>query len=177
MELTERGADGVSALGKDRGHRSRAAREDRDGQARYSVHKATDGHTIRKQGGTVELIYFTPDKFRGEFLFAPKMTGVEPRRSTRALFGAFRLVVVALRQQGFLRLAENPSKIAPRGVRSSFWRADLCPGQEKPAGNTSVLSRALTPHGRKSAARNRCGSTPVILRKERFYVRRKSVHL
>ena len=54
----------------------------------------------------------------------------------RALFGAFRLVVVALRQQGFLRRAENPSKIATRGVRSSFWRADFCPGKEKPAGNT-----------------------------------------
>ncbi len=69
-EPTERGADGVSGLGEGRGYHSRVAREDRDGRARYSLHKATDD--IRKQGGTVEF-YFTPDKFRGEFLFAPRL--------------------------------------------------------------------------------------------------------
>ncbi len=86
-----------------------------------------------------------------------KVTGVEPRRSTRVLFGAFPLVVVALRQQGCLLRTENPSKISPRGVRSSFWRADFRSGEEKPAGNTCVLPKALTKSGRKSAARNRCG--------------------
>ena len=41
--------------GEDGAHHSRAARDDRDGPARYSGHKAASHG--RKQGGTVERKY------------------------------------------------------------------------------------------------------------------------
>jgi hypothetical protein len=48
------------------------------------------------------------------------VTGVNPHRLSAALFGAFYLVVLALRQQGGVRRDENHSKIARRQVQAVF---------------------------------------------------------
>ena len=66
-----------------------------------------------------------------------------PHRPTAALSGAFRLVVLALRQQGFVRRCDNPSEIARCGVRSSFCGADLRSGDEKPAANPRWIRKGF----------------------------------
>ena len=59
-----------------------------------------------------------------------------PYRIPAALFGAFCLVVLALRQQGGVRRDKNPSNIPHRNVPCSFYGADFCPGKETGAENT-----------------------------------------
>ena len=82
-----------------------------------------------------------------------------------ALSGSFRLVVLALRQQGFVRRGENPSDIACRHVRSSFRGADFCPDKETAAANPVGLARPVTQYGRKSARENRYGFDSRHLKK------------
>jgi hypothetical protein len=57
--------------------------------------------------------------------------------------GAFRFVVLALRQQGFVRRSENPSKIASCEVQGSFCGADFRSGNEKPAANPCRICKGF----------------------------------
>ena len=52
-------------------------------------------------------------------------------------------ILIALGTRGCLLRAENPSKIAPRGVQSSFRRADLRQDEEKAAENTLCIVKAF----------------------------------
>ena len=63
-------------------------------------------------------------------------------RIPAARFGAFCLVVLALRQQGCVRRTKNPSNLVRRYVRSSFFGEDFCSGKEVAAGNTLCISKA-----------------------------------
>ena len=57
-----------------------------------------------------------------------------PRRFVFALFDPFPLIVVALRQQGFLLCGENHPKIAACKVLRSFRRGKFRSGKRKVAG-------------------------------------------
>ncbi|MDR0889662.1 MAG: hypothetical protein LBM28_03320, partial [Oscillospiraceae bacterium] len=57
-------------------------------------------------------------------------------RLSASLFGAFSLVLLALRQQGVVVRSKNPSKIASRQVRSSFRRANFRQVEKNAAVNT-----------------------------------------
>jgi hypothetical protein len=75
---------------------------------------------------------------------------LNPYRLSAALSGTFRLVVLALRQQGGVRRDENHSKIARRQVQGSFHGADFCSGEQNRTANTDVFARDFSNHGRKS---------------------------
>jgi hypothetical protein len=68
---------------------------------------------------------------------------MNPHRLTAALLGAFHFVVLALRQQGFVRRSENPSKIACCEVQSSFCGADFRSGNEKPEANPRRICKGF----------------------------------
>jgi hypothetical protein len=62
-------------------------------------------------------------------------------RISAVLFGAFGLVVLALRQQGCVLRIQNPSNIPRRNVRSSFAGADFRPDENLAAGNTLRIAK------------------------------------
>ena len=68
-------------------------------------------------GGLLGMLGLFGGFFTGD---AVKVRRAEPHRLTRALFGDFTIVLVALRQQGFLVRTQNPSKISPREVPRQF---------------------------------------------------------
>ena len=63
-----------------------------------------------------------------------------------------------MRQQGCFLRAKNLSDPARRDVQRSFFGADFRSDKKTTAGNTSVLPRAATRYGRKSARKNRHGA-------------------
>jgi len=62
-------------------------------------------------------------------------------RISAALFGAFGLVVLALRQQGCVRPIQNRANISRRNVRSSFAGADFRSDEKLDAGNTRRIAK------------------------------------
>ena len=94
---------------------------------------------------------------RREAYISLRQRELNPYRLLAPYFGAFYLVVLALRQQGRVRRSKNPSKSVSQQVQSSFCGAVFCSGETKPAANTDVFARDLTKHGRKTVRKNRHG--------------------
>jgi hypothetical protein len=97
---------------------------------------------------------------------------LNPHRLSVALFGDFRLVALALRQQSCVRRIENRSKTSCRQVHDSFTGADFRSGKQNHAANTVMyLQGIFRSMGVNPPVKTDAGSTPAALAPPSFLSR------
>jgi len=76
------------------------------------------------------------------------VTELNPHRLSAVIFGVFHLIVLALRQQSFVRCGENPSNIVSLQVQAVFTERIFVQARKIAQRILFVFARDFPKHGR-----------------------------